>query len=216
MNDNLGSHLKKLRLSCNYSLRKAAQLSGLSHGYIRDVELGGKRTNGIIVPMPQTLRKFAEAYDTSFDELMLLAGHLDSEIEFKPSYTFIEIDLHTVLFVEVDNENKINYHLANETLSEEKSLHDYTLLEEKLEQHNFIRVHSGTFANLKHIRFFDEDNGRIYFSADGQGKYISITWMTASKYKNILKRAVARNNNNGMNISEPEPSVFTLIRSIPH
>ncbi|WP_169091023.1 helix-turn-helix domain-containing protein [Paenibacillus sp. PL91] len=214
MKNQIGSHLEKLRISCGYSLRKAAQLSGLSHGYIRDVELGTNRKNGsVIIPMPQTLRKFAEAYDGSYDELMVLAGHTVSNERVLPSFTFVELDLKSVLYVQVDYNNMINYHLPENVLSEVKSLHDYMLLEQKLEQNNFLRVQSGNFANLKLIKFFDEKYGRIYFSSDGKGKYVEITWTRASKYRNSIKSAILKNNKIDIALILC-PSVFTLVRNI--
>lgn len=214
MKNQIGLHLEKLRLSCNYSLRKAAQLSGLSHGYIRDVELGSNRKNGAeIIPMPQTLRKFADAYDASYDILMALAGHTNSII-IEPSFKFVELDLYSVIFVQVDCNNKINYHLPNEIISEVKSLHDYTLLEEKLEKNKFIRVHSGILANLRHIKSFDENQGRIYFSSDEQGKFIKLNWSRASTYRKLIMSAIAENNNIQINLQQTKPPIFTLVRSI--
>ncbi|OME78638.1 hypothetical protein BK120_23145 [Paenibacillus sp. FSL A5-0031] len=215
MKNQIGSHLEKLRLSSNYSLRKAAKLSGLSHGYIRDVELGSNRKNGsVIVPMPQTLRKFAEAYDTSYDELMIIAGHIENNETMQPSFNFVEIDLQSVQYVKVTTNNKINYHLKEKVLSETKSLHDYMLLEEKLEHNKFIRVHSGIFVNLKLIKLFDKKYGRIYFSTDGQGKYVEINWSRASKYNKAISSAISENNATDFDIIVTEPSVYTLIRNI--
>lgn len=210
MNNQIGPHLEKLRLSCNYSLRKAAKLSGLSHGYIRDVELGVNRKNGqIIIPMPQTLQKFADAYGASYCELMIYAGHVKPSDVIQQTYKFVELDLQKVLYVQVDDENKINYHLTESILIEEKSLHDYMLLEEKLEQHKFIRVHSGVFINLKQVRYFDEKSGRIYFNVNCEGKHVDITWMCPREYRNSIKCAIAKNNHEML---LTEPSVFTLIR----
>ncbi|MGM0881383.1 MAG: helix-turn-helix domain-containing protein [Bacillota bacterium] len=76
--NNLGNFLRKLR--GKMSLREAASRSGLSHTYIRDLELGMNRsTNNIIQPSPETLEKLASAYSYSYEGLMKAAGYLHSE-----------------------------------------------------------------------------------------------------------------------------------------
>jgi transcriptional regulator with XRE-family HTH domain len=66
------------------SLRKAAEKSGLSHTYIRDLELGVNRaTKTPIRPTPETLEKLSKAYDYKYEELMKKAGYLESENTFK-------------------------------------------------------------------------------------------------------------------------------------
>lgn len=71
----LGELLKNLRGT--RSLRSVAEKSGLSHTYIRDLELGVNRaTNEILKPSPETLRRLAETYDYLYEELMEKAGYL--------------------------------------------------------------------------------------------------------------------------------------------
>ncbi|MGF7035344.1 transcriptional regulator with XRE-family HTH domain [Paenibacillus mucilaginosus] len=74
-----GRHLEVLRGSM--SLREAARKSGLSHAYIRDLELSRNRsTNTPIVPSPETLKRLANAYGYSYIDLMIESG-LISESE---------------------------------------------------------------------------------------------------------------------------------------
>lgn len=67
------------------SLRDAADASGLSHTYIRDLELGVNRvTKTTIKPTPETLSKLARAYSFPYEELMFKAGYIQEEkIELK-------------------------------------------------------------------------------------------------------------------------------------
>lgn len=74
--EKLSEHLEMLR--GNISLREAATRSGLSHAYIRDLELGHNRgTRDKIIPSPDTLKKLAQAYGGSYAYLMTLAGHVE-------------------------------------------------------------------------------------------------------------------------------------------
>lgn len=207
MEQNIGSHLEALRLSCGFSLREAAKRSGLSHGYIRDVELGVNRKNGSqIVPMPQTLRKFAAAYCTDYNQLMRIAGHvLAPEIE-ECLYEFIELDLSLVLFIQVEEDNRVTYHLQSSVFTEVKSLTEYMQLEKKLESLAFIRVKSGLFANLSNIRAFDKTTTRIYFDESLTGKFLELSWSRAQKYCRAITQAVQMNSNLALEVRMEKPS----------
>lgn len=74
MANELGEFLEKLR--GKMSLRKAAEKSGLSHTYIRDLELGVNRvTKTPIRPTPETLDRLSTAYNYPYEELMKIAGY---------------------------------------------------------------------------------------------------------------------------------------------
>lgn len=80
MENELGKHLENLR--GRMSLRDASEKSGLSHTYIRDLELGKNRARGkTIKPNPESLRRLAEAYGVSYQELMVKAGYLHETSE---------------------------------------------------------------------------------------------------------------------------------------
>lgn len=82
MTSELGEFLLKLR--GGMSLRKAAEKSGLSHTYIRDLEVGFNRSTGTdIRPTPETLSKLAEAYDYPYENLMIIAGYMTSGVDIK-------------------------------------------------------------------------------------------------------------------------------------
>ena len=205
----IGKYLEYLRLACGYSLREAAKRTQLSHGYIRDVELGDKRVSGnAIVPRPKTLQKFANAYSVPFNELMEIAGHLPSEIDIE----FIELQLEKVLYLEVNCNNTMVYHLEDTTfLSEKLALHDFIKFEEQLECDNFLRIQSGVYANLKKIKFFDKKKGMIYFNHNLEGKSLSISWIRASKLASIIEDAIMENSNV---VSVPTKNFKRVIRNI--
>lgn len=78
MGNELGSLLESVRIKKNLSLREAAELTGLGHTYIRDLELGiNRKTGKKVVPSIQSLRKIATAYDLDMYELLYKAGLID-------------------------------------------------------------------------------------------------------------------------------------------
>jgi transcriptional regulator with XRE-family HTH domain len=73
LNNDLGIFLEKLR--GKLSLREASKKSGLSHTYIRDLELGvNRKTKSEIKPTPETLKRLADAYKYPYEELLKIAG----------------------------------------------------------------------------------------------------------------------------------------------
>ncbi|WP_391560715.1 helix-turn-helix domain-containing protein [Robertmurraya sp.] len=77
MGNRLGSFLQTLR--GNRSLREIAKKSGLSHSYIRDLELGYRQTTKKkIQPSPDSLKRLADAYDYPYEELLKMAGFISS------------------------------------------------------------------------------------------------------------------------------------------
>lgn len=73
--------------------REASELSGVSHAYIRYLEIGKRPgTNTPINPSPEMLRGLAKAYNHSYKDLMMRAGYsYDEEAEKKVEET--EADL---------------------------------------------------------------------------------------------------------------------------
>lgn len=73
----LGELLRELR--GKRSLREIAKETELSHTYISDLEKGFRRdTKAPINPSPETLKRLAEAYNFSYEELLKVAGYLES------------------------------------------------------------------------------------------------------------------------------------------
>ncbi|QJD87586.1 helix-turn-helix domain-containing protein [Cohnella herbarum] len=76
MNQKFGEKLRELR--GKMTLRDVAKLTGLSHTYIRDLELGNNRkTNKPPIPSRETLRKLSEAYDHPYGDLLEYSGYFD-------------------------------------------------------------------------------------------------------------------------------------------
>lgn len=65
-----GKHLEELR--GKLSLREASERIGVSHTYIRDLELGKKKE-----PTRETLEKIAKAYNVPYFDLYEKAGYHD-------------------------------------------------------------------------------------------------------------------------------------------
>jgi len=75
MENELGNLLRELRGKT--PLREVAAKTGLSHTYIRDLELGINRsTKAPIKPSPDTLKRLSEAYNYPYKQLMKLAGYI--------------------------------------------------------------------------------------------------------------------------------------------
>lgn len=79
----LGEFLRKLR--GKRSLRAISEISGVSHNYLSIIEKGvDPRTRSPVSPSPETLRKLSEAYNYSYEELMIKAGYIikkDEDLE---------------------------------------------------------------------------------------------------------------------------------------
>lgn len=74
--------LLKRRQELKLSLRKAAELIGISHSYLSNLEKGiDPRTNAPINPTPEILRLISKAYNLNYDELMYFAGYLNPSDE---------------------------------------------------------------------------------------------------------------------------------------
>lgn len=83
MGNELGKFLENLR--GKITLRDVAKKSGLSHTYIRDIELGiNRKTKSPINPSPETLKRLAEAYNFPYEELMKKAGYLSNNDPIDP------------------------------------------------------------------------------------------------------------------------------------
>lgn len=78
----LGKLLYDLRIENDLSLREAADISDISHSYIRNIEKGyDPRTFKAISPTPEILRRFASAYKVKVQLLLEAAGIIDGELE---------------------------------------------------------------------------------------------------------------------------------------
>ena len=105
--EGFGKFLESLR--GKMSLREAANKSGLSHAYIRDLELERNRsTNEKIKPSPVTLKKLSDAYKFSYTDLMEKAGYLEKENPDNQNTT-LTLPLTDILFIEIGS-TEMTYH----------------------------------------------------------------------------------------------------------
>jgi len=68
----LGSYIKSKREKRDFSVRKLAELAGISHTEVKRIEDGVRKQ-----PSPQVLRSIAAALNVSYEEIMSAAGYLD-------------------------------------------------------------------------------------------------------------------------------------------
>lgn len=72
----LGTLIKNRRLELKLSLRKAAELAGISHNYLSILEKAhDPRSNTPIKPTFETLKLISKAYKININELLELAGY---------------------------------------------------------------------------------------------------------------------------------------------
>ncbi|UKS24163.1 helix-turn-helix transcriptional regulator [Paenibacillus sp. HWE-109] len=196
--EGFGKFLESLR--GKMSLREAAHKSGLSHAYIRDLELERNRsTNEKINPSPVTLKKLSDAYNISYTDLMSKAGYLENEQEFKAeSGEQDQVEMADTLFIEVSIKEMI-YHTRLGQLSRSvNSLLDFSHFLDQLEEQGFKKMDTDLFVNLNHVQKYVEREGKLYFDPLGVGKYVVIAAIRQKKYHDLLIRSVARNTGKGL------------------
>jgi transcriptional regulator with XRE-family HTH domain len=183
------------------SLREAAKKSGLSHAYIRDLELERNRsTNEKITPSPDTLKKLSAAYGYPYTDLMIKAGHLMTEdVTLPTSHTDkVEIDLQQVHYIEIGMK-EITYYLAASVVTHSiDSLVDFSSFQDRLEENDFKKVDTDLYVNFKYIQKYDQRSGKLYFHADGSGKSIIMSAIRQKKYHELILRAIANNTNSSL------------------
>ncbi|WP_248924812.1 helix-turn-helix domain-containing protein [Paenibacillus hamazuiensis] len=192
LQDDFGKFLERLR--GNMSLREAAKKSGLSHAYIRDLELGKNRsTNERITPSPETLKKLSSAYGYSYTDLMQKAGHLvESDIS-SGSRNVIELDLQNVMFIEIGRKEITYFTNDLKVIQSIASLHDFNSFLEKLDIFDFKKVDADVYVNFNQIKYYDEKAGRLYFDENGTGPFVTMSAIRQKKYQDQILRSLARN-----------------------
>jgi len=180
--EGFGLFLEKLR--GKRSLREVAQSSGLSHAYIRDLELERNRsTNDKIQPSPATLKKLAAAYNYSYTELLVRAGYLEETVAVDDSFDF---DLDEMLYVEV-GKREVIYHNAQQAFAHSiESLVDFSDMLETLAEKNFKKVDSNIFVNFNQIRRYIAKEGKVYFDPQCKGKSVALPALVQLKYRRLL------------------------------
>ncbi|NEW07238.1 helix-turn-helix transcriptional regulator [Paenibacillus sp. SYP-B3998] len=187
--NSFGKFLEELR--GKISLRKAADKSGLSHAYIRDLELGRNRTtNDVIKPSPETLRKLSLAYQYSYTELLMKAGYLEENTS---SHTFTEIQLSDIWYLEFGIKS-VRYY-TYEGYSEEMidSLVDFTTLIETLTDRDFVKLDTNLFVNMNKINKYAPAEGKLYFDFKNEEIFVTIAALAQKKYHEAILEFVAAN-----------------------
>lgn len=88
----LGNIIKNRRLELKLSLRKAAELIGISHNYLSIIEKAhDPRSNAPIKPTFETLKLISEAYEININKLLELAGYYEYIKSAKEIYTAEEL-----------------------------------------------------------------------------------------------------------------------------
>jgi transcriptional regulator with XRE-family HTH domain len=136
----IGDFLKQLRLEAKMNLREAAEKSGLSHSYIRYLEIGERPgTDTAINPTPETLKKLATAYNYPYLDLLEKAGYID-ELSEERKKEANETTLESFI------DSWFDPQLAELTYKNgENRIHDYVL-------HDLIGL------KKKYERLFDDDS----------------------------------------------------------
>lgn len=197
-----GKFLEGLRGSM--SLREAARKSGLSHAYIRDLELERNRsTNDKITPSPDTLQKLSAAYGYPYTDLMIKAGHLMSShisSSLAPKRNE-DMDLSSVYFIEIGMK-EITYYQKGATITRSiESLLDFSSFLDRLEENDFKKLDTDLYVNFNHIRKYDERRGQLYFNENGEGPFVTISAIRQRKYHEQLLRKVANNTKKSLEFS---------------
>jgi transcriptional regulator with XRE-family HTH domain len=211
--DGFGKFLEQLR--GKMSLRDAAYKSGLSHAYIRDLELERNRsTNDKIKPSPDTLKKLSDAYNFSYTELMFKAGYLD---HYESQAAFTEIDMKEVLFIEI-GAREITYHLQDSKMVRNvNSLIDFSGFLDKMDELKFKKVDTDLFVNLQQLRKYLAREGKLFFDDQGQGKHVTMSALRQRKYHDLILRSIAANTGTSLEYNfgrktGKETSIFSLNR----
>ena len=94
----IGAYLKAKREECGMTLRQVEDISGVSNAYLCLIE-SGKRKD----PHPRILKSLAAAYGEDLEELMKIAGYLDTSQE--------EQDKHEIeaLYLEAIQDKSISF-----------------------------------------------------------------------------------------------------------
>ena len=182
----LHEYLKEVRLEKKLSFREAKKVTGLSSGYISDVE------RNVLQPKIESLKKFAKGYEIDFDYLLNIAKPITMEDDV---YKEVTINLEEILFIEliVKNGYSLRYHTTDDYFSERVTMEDYYNFEEEIENKNFLRCDAGVFINLSKIKALRDL--KVYFASDHTGKNTSISQSVYKWTKRNLELIIMKNNN---------------------
>lgn len=75
-----GEYLKHLREKKKMSIRKLSTYSGVSAGYLSQIENGGRST-----PSPSVIKKLAKGLKTPYEDMMRAAGYIKQDEDNQPA-----------------------------------------------------------------------------------------------------------------------------------
>lgn len=105
----INDFVKELRERRKLSLREAGERSGLSHSYISSLENGKHpQTKAPINPSPETLKKLSEAYNSNYEEMMVIAGYIE-ENKKESDFTLPESEYENIIR-EIENKYSVDLH----------------------------------------------------------------------------------------------------------
>ncbi|MCR8631042.1 helix-turn-helix domain-containing protein [Paenibacillus radicis (ex Xue et al. 2023)] len=211
---NFGQFLEGLRGSM--SLREAAKKCGLSHAYIRDLELEKNRsTNEKITPSPGTLKKLSGAYGYPYTELMIKAGHLMEQDVSVSSLSTIQVDLTDVLYIEIGMKEIYCLNQHSRIKKNMDSLKDFIQFLELIDKHDFKKVDTDVYASFQQIRKYDEHLGKLYFDSKGTGLSVTMSEPYQRKYHELIFPQIAKNNRTNLEFTfGNKNSLQTLLSSV--
>lgn len=185
------------------TLREAGKRSGLSHTYIRELELEKSRNSSTkpIVPTPETLKKLSNAYGYSYVDLMVKAGHLTDQHLNPNLQNKFGVDFDNMWYVRVMNSEvmfSVNNEMNNIHFS---SLSDFSEFMEILEDREFKRIDTHLYVNLDCVKYYDTKTSKLYFNEDASGDNVEIAPIRRDKLHDRITRAVAKNTNKSMEIT---------------
>lgn len=137
-----GEYLKKIRTSKEISINKLSSMSGISNAQISRIENGVRG-----VPKPETIEKLAKALNTSYVEMMVVAGYWDEEELLEPIGDSREIK-------ETPNKYEKEF-VESLELSDDKLLKQFKL---KLDGKKLTEAEAkGVIAYLRSLRSIDNE-----------------------------------------------------------
>lgn len=185
------------------TLREAAKRSGLSHTYIRELENEKTRSSGTkkVMPTPETLKKLSGAYNYSYIDLMVKAGHLSKEQISDNLHEKFAIDFDSIWFLKIgDNEVIYCNHYASCNLKF-ASLTDFSEFMNELEDREFKRVDTHLYVNFNQIKAYEPEHNRIYFNEDKSGESVVMASIRKEKYHQALLHIIRKNTNQSLEIT---------------
>lgn len=125
LENNFGIYLKNSRNGKNISVRGLAEKSGVSHGYISQIENGDKQ------PSKDIVKKLANALSAPINEMLVLAGYAK---ELSPKEILMQKHQEQLLNIRVASEALKTLNKELSKAKSEKNIDRISRLEEKIEE----------------------------------------------------------------------------------